>query len=386
MLPRIFVALLVTAALISSPVTFAKEVFKKVDRIVVIGDLHGDYDQFVRLLQHNKLVDEDGDWAAGKTHLVQMGDVTDRGPDSLKIIKRLQELEKQAKRKGGRVHVLIGNHEAMNIQGDLRYVHPGEYKALTNARSEFLREDYLKDVLAFRAKIDPTLLEDKEATLEKLRKEFPIGYVEHRLTWEPGQEHARWVARLNTALKINDVLFVHAGLNPHGELLPLKTINRQLRKEMSQRLDVGMFNDEQGPLWYRGLAGNPASIEQEPLTRMLDYYGVNHVIIGHTPTHGAVMSRFGGRVILVDVGISAHYGGNLANLVIEDGKFSVIHRGTLVPLPMDNGSLDDYLQLVADLDPEGSNLKKWVKSRSNRKPGMEAETGEENEPLVESAP
>ena len=96
MLPRILVAILVTAVLVSSPTTFAKEVFKKVDRIVAVGDLHGDYNQFLRVLQQNELIDEDGEWDGGKTHFVQVGDITDRGPDSLKIIEHLQDLEKQA--------------------------------------------------------------------------------------------------------------------------------------------------------------------------------------------------------------------------------------------------------------------------------------------------
>ncbi|MBT5724208.1 MAG: protein-tyrosine-phosphatase, partial [Gammaproteobacteria bacterium] len=126
----IAIGLLLTTGLLTACTSAAKDVFKGVDRIVAVGDLHGDYDQYIKVLTTNGLVDEQLRWQGGKTHFVQLGDVVDRGPDSLRIIRHLMKLEKEAKKKGGRVHVLIGNHEVMNIQNDLRYVHPGEYSAL----------------------------------------------------------------------------------------------------------------------------------------------------------------------------------------------------------------------------------------------------------------
>ena len=84
---------------------------------------------FVKVLQSASLIDTKGDWAGGKTHLVQTGDVLDRGPDSKAVMDLLIKLEKQSAAAGGAVHCLIGNHEAMNVYGDLRYVSPGEYAA-----------------------------------------------------------------------------------------------------------------------------------------------------------------------------------------------------------------------------------------------------------------
>ena len=106
-----------------------------VARIVAIGDIHGDYDNYMAVLKNAGVVNRRGRWAAGKTHVVQVGDIPDRGPDTLKIIEHLQKLEKQAKKAGGRLHLLIGNHEHMNIMGDLRYVHPGEYEAFETRNS-----------------------------------------------------------------------------------------------------------------------------------------------------------------------------------------------------------------------------------------------------------
>ena len=97
-----------------------------VERVVAIGDLHGDYGQYINVMQSAGLIDKGGKWSGGKTHLVQTGDITDRGDDSRKIIDHLVKLKKQAKKKGGYVHLLIGNHETMNVVGDLRYVNPGD--------------------------------------------------------------------------------------------------------------------------------------------------------------------------------------------------------------------------------------------------------------------
>ncbi|HEX8256410.1 MAG TPA: metallophosphoesterase, partial [Allosphingosinicella sp.] len=99
------------------------------ERIVAIGDLHGDHAAWRQIAAAAGLIDQAGRWAGGRAILVQTGDVTDRGPDSLKIIRDLRRLQSEAQRAGGRVIAVVGNHEAMNVTGDLRYVHPGEYAA-----------------------------------------------------------------------------------------------------------------------------------------------------------------------------------------------------------------------------------------------------------------
>ena len=80
-----------------------------VERIVAIGDLHGDYENYLEVLRIAGLINKRGKWSGGEAHLVQTGDIPDRGPDSVKIIEHISKLAKQAKKKGGRVHNLIGN-------------------------------------------------------------------------------------------------------------------------------------------------------------------------------------------------------------------------------------------------------------------------------------
>jgi TPR repeat protein len=110
-----------------------------VSRVIAIGDVHGDYEQFVAVLESAGLIDGQGNWTGGATHLVQTGDVLDRGPDSRAVMDLLMRLEKQAAAAGGAVHCLIGNHEAMNIYGDLRYVSPGEFASYSPSNGVALR-------------------------------------------------------------------------------------------------------------------------------------------------------------------------------------------------------------------------------------------------------
>jgi hypothetical protein len=329
-------AALAVLALVCATLGVAQDEWQNVSRVVAIGDLHGDYEQYVAVLKLNGLVDERLRWAGGTTHLVQLGDVPDRGPDSLKIIRHLMTLARQARRAGGHVHALIGNHEAMNIRGDLRYVHPGEYAALVTRSSRRLQRAYIERVYEHLVEAEPELAETREETLDKLAEQFPLGYVEHRRLWEPGQEIASWVAGNNTVIKIDRVLFVHGGINPHETLRPISQINDEIRQALAADApqEENYAESEHGPLWYRGLALHDAETELEPLERMLEYYDADRIVIAHTPTDGDIVARFEGRVIMVDVGLGAAYGGNTASAVIKGERVISVTSDGKAPLPV----------------------------------------------------
>ena len=381
---RIIVTTIVSTIvlLLSATAVWAEEsVYTHAGRIVAVGDLHGDYDQYLKILKANQLVDDKLRWDAGDTHFVQLGDVADRGPDSLKIIQHLKKLKKQAKKRGGQVHVLIGNHEAMNVQGDLRYVHPGEYAALVDRGSKKNQQRYLDAVFKAMLANQPELEADKPNVMKMLGDRFPVGYVEHRSLWEPGRELANWYASNNAVIQINDTIFLHGGLDPHKESYQsLQEINETIRAELSPKGVAALSIDPSGPLWYRGLSVHPAETELEPLKRLLEFYGAKRMMVAHTPTHGAIMSRFEGRVILADVGISAHYGSSLANVLIEDDKLYAIHRGKKFELQIDD--LKPYLEKLVTLEPEGSRLARYVDSlsRAAMAPKDNASTGQRVSP------
>src|SRR5690606_29990147 len=152
---------------------------------------------YMAVLRLAGIVDGRGRWIAGDTQLVQTGDISDRGPDTRRIIEHLGRLVRDARRRGGRVHALLGNHEAMNVRGELRYVSGDEYAAFVDRRSAALRDRYYRAWLEALAAADP----DRAAALpadhlQAWNEAHPLGWVEHRQAWDsrwnPDGELFRW--------------------------------------------------------------------------------------------------------------------------------------------------------------------------------------------------
>ncbi|MGE0554836.1 MAG: metallophosphoesterase [Gemmatimonadales bacterium] len=323
------------------------------DRIVAVGDVHGDFERFVGLLRQAGVIDGKNRWAGGKTHLVQTGDVLDRGPESRRVMDLLMALEEQARKAGGKVHALIGNHEAMNILGDLRYVSAGEYEAFRSSRAKELRER------AYRALAD-SALRDSTAYRKRWEAEHPLGWVEHRLAFEGNGKYGTWIRGHDAVLALGGYLFLHGGIGPKYVDVPLEEINARVRKDLEPgATTTEIVTDHEGPLWYRGLAREPDSAIAPLVDRILERFGVEHVVIGHTVTPGAILPRLGAKVIQIDVGLAKYYGGPPACLVIERGVPYALHRGELVPLPQD-GDVLGYLKQVAALEPPDSRLAQYV--------------------------
>jgi hypothetical protein len=304
-------------------------------RIVAVGDLHGDFSAWQDIARGAGLMDVGGHWTGGATTLVQLGDVTDRGPDSLKIVRSLQQLQREAPRKGGKVVVVLGNHEAMNLLGDNRYTTPGEYAAFADAQSAARRErvyDANKaQLLAFAKTQNPTVT--AQQVKAQWMAEHPPGWVEHNLAWGPSGELGEWAARNPAIAKIGSTLFVHGGISAEYAKAPLEAANKRVAEAMARADDTpaSVLTDPLGPLWYRGLvmtdadaqaarAGNkpPAaalSPDQE-LASVLTAYGAQRLVIGHTPSLKGIIISPDGRLTRVDTGNSRHYGGPLSWLEI----------------------------------------------------------------------
>ena len=266
--------------------------WSNIDRIVAIGDVHGDYNQFVRALRASKLINDKQAWTGGKTHLVQTGDVFDRGPDSKKVMDLLMALEQQAAAAGGMVHTLLGNHEVMVMKGDMRYTHPGEISSF-GGRAKFAAA---------------------------------IG---------PKGKYGKWLRTHNCVIKINDILFMHGGLSQQWIDLSLDKINGGVRTYLTTGGGNGHLVRSNGPLWYRAWARNRGEALAALCDPVFKKFGVRHAVIGHTPQRG-VIALGGGRVICVDTGMSARYGGPAAALVIEKGAYrSIQHGQQFRPLAVD---------------------------------------------------
>jgi hypothetical protein len=348
-------------------ISFAQDSFEDVERIVAIGDVHGDLDAFTGLLRTAKLVDNRNNWTGGKTHLVIPGDFIDRGNNSRKVMDLLMALEPQAQKAGGRGDALLGNHEAMNLYGDLRYVTRADYDAFRGPDSADLREQALQSALQQSRGSGRTQL-DTPAFRKKFEDEHPLGAVERAAAFSASGKYGKWLRQKNAILKINDIVFVHGGISAKYSLATMKFINDTVHAELADfsKLEGGVAMDQEGPLWYRGLADSPETdmAVSAALDDFLKNQQARHIVIGHTP-QAAVMPRFQGRVIVIDVGLSAFFGGSPAYLLVDNSKFYAVHRGKQLDLPVDGRNVMQYLNAAAALDPPDSQLRR-VLSKGGR--------------------
>lgn len=308
-------------------------------RIVAVGDLHGDYDAWEAIARAAGLVDAKGRWAGGNTTLVQMGDVPDRGPDSLKIIRQLMKLQREAPKRGGKVIPLVGNHEAMNMIGDLRYVHPGEYRAFMDresvARRNRIYEANRTAIEAAYKASNPNMT--AEAIRDAWMKANPVGMLEHQLAWGPAGEIGKWVIGNPAVVKLGDSLFVHGGISAAYTQFSPEQINRRVADALKARDQApkSIINDPSGPLWYRGLVsrepGDEATIAplapngqqlsmQQEIALVLEAFHVRRIIVAHTPLTTGIISTDAGALWRIDSGISRAYNGKLTYLEIIGDK------------------------------------------------------------------
>ena len=306
------------------------------DRIVAVGDLHGDHDAWLAIARAARIIDDRGRWTGGRTVLVQVGDIVDRGPDSLKIIRHLMRLQREAPRRGGRVVVLVGNHEAMMMTGDLRYVHPGEYAAFVDKNSARLRTlTYEGNKAAIEAAYRARGREVSPAAIRDLWiKDHPLGKIEHQIAWRPDRELGQWAASNPAVAKIGHTLFVHGGISLAYAAIPIDEINRRVAAALRAQdaTPTAIVNDPLGPLWYRGhvarseqapvaSTGAQPSIEQE-IDLALRAYGAERIVIGHTPSRKGIIADLGGKLWRIDSANSRAYGGPPSYLEIVGDRFA----------------------------------------------------------------
>jgi len=347
--------------------------FDGVDRVVAIADIHGAYDAMVATLQNADILGEDLNWVGRKSTLVIVGDILDRGPKSREAMDLLMRLEGEAESAGGRVQVLIGNHEAMILTGDMRYVSGPEYAAF--AEDEDPEE---------RARWFDLYVERQGADADALRsgfdQNFPPGYFAMRRVFRPDGQYGKWLLQKDAMAVINGTAFVHGGLSPVAARLGLDGIVEMLHKDLVEFVGVlDMLTDAEillptdshykvesilkrhmpalsedpvilgaidtgirlsnsdllgvdGPLWYRSNVRCPGIIEEHRLEAALAAIGADRVVVGHTPTpNRKVLQRFDGRLIEIDTGmLNFYYRGTGHALILENESVTVVNQSGAV--------------------------------------------------------
>jgi len=246
------------------------------DRVVAIGDLHADLPDALAVLAMAGLVDASGSWTGGQTVLVQTGDTTDRGPDSLEVIELMMRLEVEAAAAGGQVHALLGNHEVMNMVGDLRYVSPGD----------------LAD------------FEDGEARARAFSDQGELG---------------RWLRDKDAVVQVGDTVYAHGGVSPTFAKVGVRGLSQAVRRSIDAEPTHPVLRDT-GPLWFRDYLLADEVIACEMLAEALDTLGARRMIVGHTTQRsGRIGVRCGGAILGIDTGISTHYGDHHAAVELRAG-------------------------------------------------------------------
>lgn len=332
-------------------------------RIVAIADVHGAFDAMVETLRQAEVLDDTLAWAAGETHLIIVGDILDRGPKSRDAMDLLMRLETEASLAGGKVQVLIGNHESMNLIGDLRYVSKAEYSAFADEETREERDRWFE---AYARRYD--VVETADGLRKKFDDRYPAGYFALRRAFRSDGKYGQWLLEKPVIAVVNGTAFVHGGLSPMVEELGLDGVNRTLKNELfeyvnaiqvltdaevllptdshydtqkvlnaympafdespqvlaaietAQRLAESDLFDVDGPLWYRGNVSCGGLIEEYRLVAALAAINADRVVVGHTPTpNRRVLQRFDGRIIEIDTGMLNFYYKGSGNALVLDG-------------------------------------------------------------------
>jgi len=265
-------------------------IISQASRILALSDIHGEYELLVEILRESGVIDDNCHWKWMDGHLVIAGDVFDRGDKVNECLWLIRQLESEAERNGGGVHYILGNHELMVLRGDNRYVN--------------------------------------QRYLDGIAKKTKIKYED---LYGPDMELGRWLRSKNTVIKINDILFVHAGISPFlvNRGFSLAYINETVRKSIDLRSSRLAFNDvarflfgNKGPFWYRGYhyekEDSYPMVSHSEIDSILDYYKATAIVVGHSEVE-QVSGLYGNRIMAIDV--PAEELNTLQGLLWEQGRF-----------------------------------------------------------------
>ena len=280
-----------------------KSVYGAPKKMLVLSDIEGNFSAMRKMLQGNGVMDEQYHWTFGNGHLVLLGDFVDRGTMVTEVLWLIYYLESQAAANGGKVHYILGNHEIMNMTGDLRYLHPRYL-----AHADTMKVQYLE-------------------------------------LFGPQAELGRWLSTKNIIESVGRVLFIHSGVSAYINQaeLPPDAINDTARLYYFDTSSAAypspvsnlLFSDY-GPFWYRGYYFGSPRATQEQVDSTLNLYNSRYIVTGHTLISKEIISLYEGKIINVDL---PHHLGFSEALLFEGNK---MYR-------VDNTGLKKDIKMVKDI-------------------------------------
>ncbi|NJD09426.1 MAG: hypothetical protein FIB01_02925 [Gemmatimonadetes bacterium] len=280
--------------------------FPAVESLYVVGDTHGEFNALAATLRAAGFIGDALEWTGGRRQLVFLGDLVDRGPDVTRLLWFVYRLEREAAAAGGHVYVLLGNHELLDLTGDLRYLNPREAAiaqayGITYDRMLHVRESLL----------------------------------------------GRWLASKPGAIRIGDVLIVHGGIATDWIGVSLRRLDAMLAnfltpaflyrdpatlKTHSDSVRYQAMEDffwhPHSLFWYRDFVQNDQL--DAPLDSVLHSFDARVMVVGHTQ-EPEIEARYGGRLIAAH---TVNYGADMLLLVRDHGqlrRFRIGERGQPEP-------------------------------------------------------
>lgn len=258
------------------------------DKIFAVSDIEGEFEPFRNLLLAAHVIDTQYNWTFGKGSLLVAGDLFDRGKQVSQYLWLLYKLEDEARAQGGAVHVVLGNHEIMNLSGDVRYVQP----------------EYFNDC---------KLMQEDYASL-----------------YATNTELGRWLRSKNVIEKDGDFLLLHGGVSTDilQKQLSLAAINTICRPyyatpRKSQPDSIQIFFGPTALFWYRGYFLEPKA-SQEQVDSTLRFYKAKQIWVGHDIIDH-IASLYNGKVIGLDV--DEHEGTHEGVLIEKDTYYRIDDKG-----------------------------------------------------------
>ena len=273
------------------------------ESIIAVSDFESSFGAFRDFLITHNVTDKAMNWTFGKGHLVLVGDFVDRGASSTQLLWSIYKLEQSAKKVGGNLHYIIGNHEIKSLQGNYQSAHEKYF--------------YIAGMLG---KQQYQLFDNKSFL-------------------------GRWLASKNVIEIINDVAFVHGGLHPQiakyqASVADMNNIVRNGYRQfyftpVKETKESFLRSSATGLAWYRGYFKD--DLNQQEIEQGLNSVGAKSVVVGHT-IQSKVNTLFNGKVIAIDVKHPQDYLTSFPlrsseGLLIKNGKqFRLLDNGEAIPL------------------------------------------------------
>lgn len=286
-----------------------EEQYETPNKLIAISDIEGNFTGFFSFLLANKVIDKNADWIFGNGHLVLNGDFIDRGKEVTQVLWLIYSLENKARLKGGKVHYILGNHEIMNLYGDVSY---NDFKYMEIAKRISKQNDWDKGL---------------------------------RYLYSNKSEIGKWLRSKNIVEKIGNNIFVHGGLNTfhlRGKytINELNNISKKYNGIVPREDNVKNDRDRpilssiNSPYWDRRLnfdlqykimfklnGIDAKETTQSELDSILSFYKAKKIIIGHCVVND-ISTGYNNKVVKIDVKHSQKMNsGNTKGLLIDNGTF-----------------------------------------------------------------